>query len=280
LNGDFHGFSADLCKTWVRVPSTAPLAPGAVPGYRNFYRRENCASPATYEALTTVKPPNRPPTRYFEQAIQGFSADASHTIYTVNGALHEDAPTVGEFEVLLYEHTPAGLRFVCYLPGGGTKSAPCAAGTLGAQRRRLPVEQPQRDLGRAGSGSSGPTPPAAGAAGDPTSAGPIYVRDRRPARRSRSRPTSLLPRPTTGSAAADGSKAIFEFDSGALQDELYEFDVDAALAGDPSPERRIAGDVLGPMGASEDASRIYFASREDLDESGPAADGARKPLPL
>jgi hypothetical protein len=61
-------------------------------------------------------------------------------------------------------------------------------------------------------------------------------------------------------AAGDGSAVIFSADS-----DLYRFDVDTATT------TKIAGKVAGVMGASQDASRIYFASQEVL--SGANAQG-------
>jgi NHL repeat len=63
-------------------------------------------------------------------------------------------------------------------------------------------------------------------------------------------------------AAADGSRTIFSENQ-----VLYEFD---AVTQTTQP---IAGKSLGVLGASEDASRVYFASEVDLDETGPAEAG-------
>jgi hypothetical protein len=61
-------------------------------------------------------------------------------------------------------------------------------------------------------------------------------------------------------ASADGSIAFFSVGGG-----LYEFDAAAAIAHQPEPASLIAEGVrLKVMGASEDASRLYFASTEDL----------------
>jgi NHL repeat len=69
-------------------------------------------------------------------------------------------------------------------------------------------------------------------------------------------------------ASADGSRAIFT--GGVLNvdsvnsADLFEFDLEAALKGEAGAERLIAGKVAGVMGASADASRIYFISAEAL----------------
>ena len=70
-------------------------------------------------------------------------------------------------------------------------------------------------------------------------------------------------------AAGNGSRALYttggDLRSGGA--DLYEFEAGAGAT------RRIAGGVYGVVGASEDASRVYFASKEDL-EAGPNSEGA------
>ncbi len=61
-------------------------------------------------------------------------------------------------------------------------------------------------------------------------------------------------------AAEDGSVAIFQ-----TGEDLYEFDTAKALAGE-APTTLIAPEVLGLMGTSADASRVYLVSEADLDE--------------
>ncbi len=67
-------------------------------------------------------------------------------------------------------------------------------------------------------------------------------------------------------ASPDGERAIFTADLGdsAVKPGLYEFDAAAAIAGEPEAAKLIASNVLGYMGASDDATRVYFASNEDL----------------
>ncbi len=60
-------------------------------------------------------------------------------------------------------------------------------------------------------------------------------------------------------AAAGGSAVLFT-----IGGSLYEFDVDAAEAGASDPERLIAQQVPGILGASDDLSMIYFVSTESL----------------
>jgi len=266
LNNEFQLFSPDLCAGWLRHNSIAPLTGDAIPGFPNLYRRDNCAEPASYTALTTNEPLDRDPAEYRQLRVHGVSDDGTHEIFVANGRLHNDAPVLpGESEMLLYERVPEGLRFVCYLPDGTPSTEACGAGTV--------VGLPGGALSSARNAIS-----ANGArvfwslpqdSNNPAQApGPIYVRI--DGTETREVSGSVAPDPAWyWTAADDGSKAIFAFNSGPHKDELYEFDVDAETA------TLIAKGVLGPMGASEDASRIYFASTEDLDGGGPGSTGAR-----
>jgi DNA-binding beta-propeller fold protein YncE len=268
LSNEFHGFSENLCASWVKHFSVDPLTADGIAGFANLYRRENCAPPPLWEALTTAEPPHRDPEEYYELRVLGASADNTHAIFTANDELLPDAPNLNPFERLLYEHTPEGLRFVCYLPSGNPSPQACSAGTVAgtaggneASVRNAISDDGQTIFWSAYSGNPGAGP-------EPSIPGPIYARIG--GAQTIEVSGAVAPDPAIyWTAAADGSKAIFEFASGEHEDELYEFDVEAKSA------KLIAKGVLGPMGASEDASRIYFASTEDLDEGGLAAAGNR-----
>jgi DNA-binding beta-propeller fold protein YncE len=274
LAGDFHGFSEDLCQAWIRHYSVAPLAPGAIADYTNLYRQQNCAASPSYEALTSEKPVGRSSSRYFELRTQGFSTDGSHTIFTANGKLHDAAPSLnGEDarELLLYEHTRGDLRFVCHLPDGSVATRPCAAGTVGGSgggNTSSVHNAISADGSRIFWSSYTGTPGTGDQSGQP---GQIYVRiggtETKKVSTTKGNPGD---RAWFWTAADDGSKAIFSFEDGSLADQLYEVDIDTETP------TLIAGQVEGPMGASEDASRIYFASKEDLDgPGGPGTAGDR-----
>lgn len=267
LAGEYQLFSPDLCTAWLRHNSVAPLLEAAIEGFPNLYRRENCGEPLAYEVLTTIEPPKRDPDEYDLRTF-GASADGTHTVFVANDKLHPDAPTLKEgLELLLYEQTPEGLRFVCYLPSGSPSPEACAAGT-GAGTGGGNESSVHNAISADGrtifwTAYSGDT----GFGDSPGAPGQIY------ARIDGQRTIGISgPIATTAAwywtAANDGSKVIFAFDGNPVKDQLYEFDVDAETSS------MIAGEVEGPMGASEDASRIYFASREDLDDGGPASAGA------
>jgi hypothetical protein len=261
FDNEFHLFSTDLCTAWVRHYSVSTLAPKAIEGYPNLYRRANCAEPPFYEALTTFKPAALSAADYSKVRARGTSEDGAHAIFTANGRLLPSAPLLEKFDPLLYEHTPEGLRFVCFLPNGKASPRACSAG-MGATGSSSSVRNAiSADGARIfWTAHDGP----AASSGTP---GPIYVR----IGGEDTLAVSGAVAPDLASywtAADDGSKAIFEFASGPLQDQLYEFDVETETAS------LIAKGVEGPLGASEDASRIYFASAEDLDGGGPGTVGA------
>ena len=56
-------------------------------------------------------------------------------------------------------------------------------------------------------------------------------------------------------------------------EDLYELDVDKAIAGEAGAATKVAGKVKGLMGESKDLARIYLVSGEDLDGAGPAEAG-------
>jgi len=260
---EFMGFTDDLCRGWLRLLSVAPLVPEAVAKYPNLYRRDNCAEPPFYEALTTVEPPNRKPEQYVDLLVKGFSADGGRAIFTAPDKLHPDAPVPNPGEAILYEHGSDGLRFVCYLPSGDAIADACSAGT--------PTQAGSIDLSGlhnaiSGDGSRIFWTPYAGGASSGSKPGRIFLRIE--GNETAAVSEAVSPDPAFfWSAADDGSKAIFSFTAGPHTGELYEFDVDTETA------TLIAEGVEGPMGASEDASRVYFASTEDLDGAEPATAG-------
>jgi hypothetical protein len=263
LTNEFKGFTADLCQAWLRHNSAARLTTDAVLEYPNIYRRGNCTEPPSYEAITTEehRPKAPPPDQYRNLQLKGFSEDGTHTIFVADAKLHKDAPTVAPDEPLLYEHTGGELHFVCYLPAGKA-TKPCGAGVTGipgpdfSNLENAISADGSHIFWTAFPGSSGLAKPGA-----------LYVRiDGKETVAVSSSVTTA--RSFFWTAAKDGSKAIFEVFEGPLKGNLYEFDVATETP------RLIAEEVEGLMGASEDASKIYFASSTDLDAGGPADAGA------
>jgi hypothetical protein len=247
--------SPDLCEGWLQAVAEPALAPGALMGYRNLYRRHDggsCGAPS-YEAITTQAPLHREPRKDYALELQGVSADHTISIYTANDNLEgTSAPATPKGEPQLYRHTPSGTEFVCILPGGIPSTDPCSAGTiyldvLGQNRSANLTNALSADGQRVF--WTDYTPVSEGL-------GPIYVR----INGAETIPVSKEGEADSGvsdsmflAATDDGSKALFE-----TGDDLYEFEVDTQTT---TP---IASEVLGILGASEDLSRIYVVSKEAL----------------
>jgi len=264
FSDEFQGFTENLCRGWVRLYSVAPLTSGAIEEYPNLYRRENCLEPPGYAAITIEPPLDLSPSQYGDLRTKGFSRDGSHVIFATAARLaNTGAPKVEAGGKLLYEHIAGELRFVCYLPSGKPIPEACSAGTLAEAGQDL---SSLRNAISADGSRIFWTAYTAAALGDERKAGRIFVRiDGTETRRIST--TKANDPAFFWTASADGSKAIFSFTSGPLEDQLYEVDIETETP------TLIAKGVEGPMGASEDASRIYFASSEDLDGAGPASAG-------
>ncbi len=268
---EFHAFSADLCQAWLRHNYEPVLAPGAVDGYPNLYRRDNCATPASYEALNTVMPPNRSPELFYHLRIQGASRDGTHAIFNANGKLAATAPALPEEgEAQLYEHIAgeAEPRFVCVLPNDNPSALPCAAGgpvgTGGGTESSV-----QGAISEDGSRIFW-TQFSGGLSFFEGSPGRIYVRIDGADTVAVSQSVSGEPAWFWG-AAADGSRAVFQVVAGPLKGNLYEFDVETKTS--TLIAKEVGDSKGGLLGMSEDASHVYLTSREDHDAGGPAAAG-------
>ncbi len=277
---EFRVFSPDLCQAWLRNVSEPTLAPGAVEGTDNLYRRQdNECGGETYEPVTKVRPPHNGG----GLAIEGVSEDGFAAIYGESDNLTKDAPNLKGNGLALYyqrsgeEEPPV---YVCFLPDGKAVTSGCSAGTV-ASGNAATISR-YSSLHNAMSGDGSRVYWSAYSTSFSLS-GPIYLRE------NPGKPQSVLSggvcveveqactlavsqeaeteSPGTGSqfwgAAKDGSKAIFTVDKGLNGGDLYEFDATEAK------DTLIAHKVLGVMGTSEDASYVYFASREALAGSNP-----------
>jgi len=255
LDRQYKAFSEDLCDGWIVQDANPTLAPEGIDGFPGLYRRDNCAPEVgSYEALTTVEPPNLAPKKFIPE-FQGASADGSVAIYGVNDNLTPDAPpqplecveetspSAEPCQARLYEARDGQLEYVCILPNETPHTGECGAGTTanpisGAAER-------SGSLANAISDDGSHIFWSASAAGAPAS---LYVRI------GGTETIEISAAPARfRKAAADGSKAIYS-----VGQQLFVFDVATETA---TP---IANGVSGVAGASEDASRIYFASSEVL----------------
>lgn len=234
----FKAFSADLSEGWLVHETDPPLDSCAVEGFLNLYRRNGDGS---YRALTTAEPPNKSAAAYLPE-LQGVSSDGRQAIFRANDRLLPGAAAIGGYQV--YEHVAGPgcgtLRLVSVLPNGSASSLPSSAGTANATliegRENLVANAVSADGSKVfwTAAESGP--------------GTIYVRIGAKETVTVSGSGSRF-----WTAAADGSRAIFT--TGA---NLFAFSV---------PEKKatlLASNVIGLVGASDDASRVYFVSTAAL----------------
>jgi len=252
-NTEFEAFSADLCETWFTSWAEPPLGEGGVAKYSNLYRRtdELCgeAGKVRYEALAPLTAAEGVTPPKFLMQLLDVSANGEHAIFIANGKLLPEGKAGG---LQLYEHARGlGLRFVCILPGGESVSGLCTAGSS-------TLSDPIAETGRIS--ADGQRIFWSTSAGEE---GKLYVRiggTQTVAVSEGGEEGSGTSKSLFWGAASDGSVAIFSTRVSGSESDLYEFDVDGK---ETTP---IAGGVLGVMGISEDASRVYFASTEVLSE--------------
>ena len=245
LDVQFKAFSEDLSKAWVTDDSTTPLTPDGVEGEVNLYQRDNGGN--SYEAVTTEAPTVANGDTGHDLQVEGSSADGSHMVFSAGAALTPDAAQTTNHQ--LYDYSGGKTHLVSILPdgeanggdsylgahvseGGGRLSMVSNAVSDDGSRifwdsyvRENPAE-PQSAL----NGSGECTEPAK-ACTIPFSAGAAQF----------------------WTASTDGSTAIYT-EGGTL----YKFDVESETA---TP---VAGGLAGVLGASDNASSIYFVSGEVL----------------
>jgi sugar lactone lactonase YvrE len=276
-------FSPDLCSSWLKDFAEPLLAPGAVEGRDNLYRRQdNECGGENYEAVTKVKAPHSGG----ELAVQGVSADGSKAVYGIKDNLTKAAPNLNGEGLALYfqqageEEPPV---YVCILPDGKAITGACSAG-VGLGTLHNPSTQANLHNAMSADGSRVYWTAYPGLFGG--DGGQLYLRENPgepqsalsggvcvEAEKACTLAVSKEAEEASGGegsefwwAARDGSRAIFTVLATGTADDLYEFDLSEAK------DRLIAHKVLGVMGASEDASYVYFASEEAL--TGANAQGA------
>jgi hypothetical protein len=237
LDVQFKAFSPDLDEGLILYDSTLELAPGAVPGYGNLYRRDNVTD--AYEAITRTTPPSLPPKEFIPE-VQGVSTDGNHVVFTASDKLTPNAPA-GNFRQL-YDFHDGELDLVSILPGEVPNTTPSSAGTVNGVHLEGRTNTVARAISADGSrifwtafvGNKGP--------------GSLYVR-------IDGNETVEVSAASAQFWTADpaGTKALFTAGG-----NLNVFDVDARTTS------LVAGGTLGVVGASEDLSRIYFVSTQSL----------------
>lgn len=273
LDAQYKAFSADLSSGWL-FQDTTPLDDCAPEGVLNLYRRDNRTG--EYEALIPSQPVGVPSEGY-RLELQGVSKDGTRSVFRANARLTPDAAKTNN-AYQLYEHVRGEgcgeLRLVSLLPNGKatTENVDASVG-VGGQ----PGEYREGTVSRAVSDDGTRVFFTLGGAETP---GALYVRINADQEQSLvssgkcTEPERGCTLPIAASkarfwtAASDGKKVIYSVPGDGGED-LLEFDVEKALAGEPA-KSTIAESVSGVVGASQDASRMYFVSREQLDGEGVA----------
>jgi hypothetical protein len=278
----FDDFSPDLSKS-ILLTGNPPLVPGAALNVENLYRVQEGPNP--YELITT--PQQGPGIYRYTMESVGASADDSRIYFS---SLEPLLPGVEAPSRQLYEFTNGNLALAGVLPDGSLAMEAEPAANLG-QRRFNSVSADGRRLYFKASGAE-----------SLVIDGQLYVREdgQRTIDVSRSRRAIPDPNGTIGAglifwaASGDGNKALFTSRSALTEDSntgtdaggepidtganLYLSNIDADtltnLSVDSSPlDAETGAEVLGVVGASQDASYVYFVARGEL------AAGAQKGSP-
>ncbi|HEY8814943.1 MAG TPA: fibronectin type III domain-containing protein, partial [Candidatus Dormibacteraeota bacterium] len=264
----FQLFTEDLSEAWVRDASDPPLTPDAVEGFGNFYRRDN-TNDTYHEPVLTAEPlfwnegdleagiVLGGPAAIEGMKFKGRSTDDSHDVFEADAQLTADAAET--LKTQIYDRSGGELHLVSVMPGGEANPENSWVGG--------PISGPNESSGQARGVANRAVSkdgshifwtaqnPNAG-----NTAGWIYVR----VDGVETVPISETVTPKAArfvTADTDGSKAIFSFDpddTGAAEQDLYEFDVDTETP------TLIAHNVTAVPGTSEDLSRLYFVSRDAL----------------
>jgi len=247
LEFQFKAFTEDLCLGWPLQDTALPLlAQGAISGYPNLYRRDNCDPDAgSYVTVTTGTPEgNDVEPRTFFPELQGFAADGSKAFFSVPAKLTSNARAEGVRQA--YEAAGGNLKLVCVLPDGSVSPTGCSIGTasgFGIERNAnvFGAVAEDGDVVYWTESEDGP--------------GKLYARVGGTETITVSAQVAQF-----WGAAADGSKAFYT-----LGEKLSVFDLGTKTS------TQIADGVRGLAGISRDGETAYFASTKAL--AGSAKDG-------
>jgi NHL repeat len=266
---DFIVFTPDLCSAWLVDLQTPALTEEGQDEAANLYRRNNCEpGVGALEALTDVEVPLIGEARadYVDQfSVQGVSDDGRHAIFVANAKLTLDAALGTNAQ--LYDRFEGGLHLVSVLPSGAadTGNAAVGGGWQGNLDNAVAVD------GSTVYWTSGI---------DNNGVGKIFVRVHpeqgklspgEECSASDKACTIAVSKGTSNpfaddlfwAASPDGAKALYsEGNLGNGEADLYVFDLATKTS------QKVAQNVMGVAGASEDLSRIYFVSRKALAGAG------------
>jgi hypothetical protein len=274
----FRAFSPDLSSAWLTWRTEAgetPPDPCSQTGYNLAYQRDN--SSEAFSALSCE--PIEHPGNYAAE-VQGFSADGARTVFRATEALTKDAsgatavnPSLRPIYQLYLSSGDGPLRLVSVLPSGKASELDSSAGTAGESNSAFysNFNRFGRILGAVSTDGKQVfwSPASSGIVG------PIYLRINADQAQSKviagpecTQPAKACTIPVSGTVTPEpaifekgnpqGTKALFQVaGSGPLARNLYRFDSEAQP---PASELIAEGVVESILGASEDLSRIYYAS--------------------
>jgi DNA-binding beta-propeller fold protein YncE len=287
LENEYDAFSSDLSSAWLLRETEPTLAPCAAAGFADLYRRDS--ADGAFAPLSCAEPHQG--NGVFSPELEGFSADGSHAVFRVDDALtvSEGSPpassaTVDESGIRpiyqLYESIGvAQLHLVSVLPSGEASAEDSSVGTAHNNNVVVNHNRYQSVLGAVSADGTRAFWSTGGSVG-----GQIYLRFNADQEQSKiklgkcSQPTRACTIPVSATVTPEGAlfqaanpqgtKALFTVTQGPLKGNLYRFDAEA----EPPSSQLIAKKVqftVGPqvssaniLGASEDLSRVYFASEE------------------
>lgn len=289
IDNAFRFFSADLSESWLRTNSEPVLAPGAPAGYPNLYRRD---ADGSFGTCTTTEP-NVVPSEDFLRP-QAASADGEHMVFQAEARLTPDSSPAktssGNRIRQLYECTVDGngqheLRLVSVLPSGVAASSGSSAGiantTIESDHGRTATLAGAISADGSRVFWTKGTSPIGG-----EDVGSLYIRVNASEAQSAieagscsdpqaacTYPVSAGPAASFWGATPDGSNALYVegHQGGGAMGSLYTYEIEKAIVGEAA-RQRIAGEVLGVLGSSEDLSRVYFLSRESIGGLGVAGE--------
>jgi hypothetical protein len=265
---DYKAFSPDLSLGWLFPLSGLPLAPGATPGEVNLYRRDNATR--TYTTLIPAEP--NVSSQWFPE-YSGSSADGEYVVFRLNDKITPEAATgflngSGSGAGQLYMWHDGEVHSASILPSGEASSVSSQLGSRAGSFGT--IEGHENNVTNAIS-DDGRRIFWTAITKEVGSLGPIYMREHAEqgvvagecveAGKACTIPVSGSVTPEAArywTASADGARVLFSYGGQFAHQNLYLFDVDTETP------TLIANSALGVAGASEDLSRIYFASSADL----------------
>ncbi len=240
LDREYQAFSEELEYGWLPLSFGPPLEPGSeVP---NVYRRDNtigsyrALSPQALEGALVGHVPE----------LQGVTQDGRCAVFRVQSKLTEDAE---EDLMQAYRSCEGELTLISVLPDETASATPSSAGTpfgVGTNGREGGMFNAISEDGERVFWSQAENGP-----------GPLYLRIGDTATKAISSGAAMF-----WGASSDGTRAIYQ-EGGSLREATIDADGTVGSA-------EIAAQAIGVAGMSEDATRVYFASRADLDASGEA----------